>query len=164
MNRIFRFSFVVTILSVATGFCSCASNNGTNSRSTHQVSEGASSDIDQANEKLLQLSDDVRALNSRVEVLRAQVVNLDETSLLDETMPLDDKHRRGAVIEVTSSDIRINGDSVEYSQLPVHISNHRICDGEPMLIASPKADYHKVSWVIEQLYAAGCVQILYDAS
>ena len=66
------------------------------------------------------------------------------------------------MVEVTSDNIRINGQEVSDEDFIIYLETLQVCDKKSMLIASPKAELKKVTWVVECLYEAGCSDLLVD--
>ena len=155
MRNSATYAFFVALFAALT-LVACAGSTPQVSRQHNQVSE-TDRRVDDVEARLHGVERDVKEMNGRVDLLREQVAGQN-----DDYLAAYQQRENQSVIEVTSQDIRINGDSVPYPELATTIDSLHICDGVPLLVASPKADHHKVTWVIEQLYAAGCSKIQLD--
>ena len=103
------------------------------------------------------LQESILETKNRVNIVRGSVAKLDDLAIV--TTNENESEPRN-VIAITSIDVQINNKRISDDLLLEFLASNNICENSPLLVASPKAQYEKIVWVLEALYTSGCEGIM----
>lgn len=151
---------IISLFFVSNILIGCASTPKTFHKADYSNTEdymyGKSDRLTDLEAQISKLDKRVGVLDTNVEGLREYVTS---ETLIKPAAPLNIN-----LVEVTSDEIRVNGETVSDEDLITYLELLQVCDKDPLLVASPKAELHKVTWVVECLHHAGCSNILVDGT